>query len=229
MTPRLRTTGRLLCARPLLLLALLLGPAASGSCAYAAEPAPTRPPASDETQAGSDPGEGRTPPGRPESKPPDHDRPEKPPDADHPRQEHHDAGTPAAEPSKNATAAPSGSASPGRPNASPGKTTASPTRPSGSASAAAPKRPQHTAAPPRPATAPAAVPPEQTEARDYPDDDEVQSAAPPSGATVGTARRAPRQTVAEPATPVVGVLPLGSGLVLVGLGVGFLALRLRRT
>ncbi|MEU6661577.1 hypothetical protein [Streptomyces sp. NPDC046821] len=43
-----------------------------------------------------------------------------------------------------------------------------------------------------------------------------------------TAARTPSHAVADPAIPAVGVLPLGAGLVLVGLGLCFLALRLRR-
>ncbi|MER5178683.1 hypothetical protein ABT009_09980 [Streptomyces sp. NPDC002896] len=38
----------------------------------------------------------------------------------------------------------------------------------------------------------------------------------------------PRGQAAGPTGPVLGVLPLGTGLVLVGLGLAFLALRLRR-
>jgi hypothetical protein len=57
----------------------------------------------------------------------------------------------------------------------------------------------------------------------------VRPSVRPTGVPVDNADRTPRQTVAEPVIPGVGVLPLGSGLVLVGLGVGFLALRLRRT
>ncbi|OAH14925.1 hypothetical protein STSP_17620 [Streptomyces jeddahensis] len=38
----------------------------------------------------------------------------------------------------------------------------------------------------------------------------------------------PDRQAAGPAGPVLGVLPLGAGLVLVGLGLAFLALRLRR-
>ncbi|MFF2504276.1 hypothetical protein ACFVTY_12995 [Streptomyces sp. NPDC058067] len=240
MTPRLRTTGRPLCPRPLfclralLFLALLLGPAATGSYAYAAEPAPTHP-AADESRAGSDSGEGRTPPGRTDSEPPDRphhpdrphdpDRPHHPAKtrpAEHPRGEH-----PGREPSRTTgTADPSatGAASAGTSPAGTGTPTASPGGHSGSASATAPKRPRTPAASPsRTHSAHAVVPP-----GDFPDDQEVRP-APPSGAPVDTAGHTPRQAVAEPAVPVVGVLPLGSGLVLVGLGVAFLALRLRRT
>ncbi|MGW0907295.1 hypothetical protein [Streptomyces sp. NPDC002853] len=37
-----------------------------------------------------------------------------------------------------------------------------------------------------------------------------------------------RRTAAEPVVPALRVLPLGSGLVLIGLGLGFFAVRLRR-
>lgn len=37
-----------------------------------------------------------------------------------------------------------------------------------------------------------------------------------------------RRTAAEPVVPTLSVLPLGSGLVLIGLGLGFFAVRLRR-
>ncbi|PJN08456.1 hypothetical protein CG723_29220 [Streptomyces sp. CB01635] len=74
------------------------------------------------------------------------------------------------------------------------------------------------------------MPPEEPQAReDGSDEQQVQPSARPTGVPVDTAARTPRPTVAEPVVPGVGVLPLGSGLVLVGLGVGFLALRLRRT
>ncbi|MGW5734664.1 MULTISPECIES: hypothetical protein [Streptomyces] len=43
-----------------------------------------------------------------------------------------------------------------------------------------------------------------------------------------TASDATRRTAARPALPGLSVLPLGSGLVLVGLGVAFFAVRLRR-
>ncbi|MEU5955880.1 hypothetical protein [Streptomyces sp. NPDC047525] len=43
-----------------------------------------------------------------------------------------------------------------------------------------------------------------------------------------TASDATRRTATEPALPGLRVLPLGSGLVLIGLGLGFFAVRLRR-
>ncbi|MFF1693471.1 hypothetical protein ACFVXC_07600 [Streptomyces sp. NPDC058257] len=43
-----------------------------------------------------------------------------------------------------------------------------------------------------------------------------------------TASDATRRTAAGPAVPGLRVLPLGSGLVLIGLGLAFLAVRLRR-
>ncbi|GGV50147.1 hypothetical protein GCM10010277_44740 [Streptomyces longisporoflavus] len=46
----------------------------------------------------------------------------------------------------------------------------------------------------------------------------------PTTKTTGAAREA----AAEPVFPGLRVLPLGSGLVLIGLGLGFLAVRLRR-
>ncbi|WP_367043783.1 hypothetical protein [Streptomyces sp. Je 1-332] len=52
-------------------------------------------------------------------------------------------------------------------------------------------------------------------------------AVPPLGETT-TASDATRRTAAEPALPGLRVLPLGSGLVLIGLGLGFFAVRLRR-
>ncbi|MFE5027699.1 hypothetical protein ACFRAO_31305 [Streptomyces sp. NPDC056656] len=269
MTPRLRTTGRPLLLPPsplwrLLFLALLLGPATSGTYAYAAEPAPTRAPTSapapapasaDETQAGSHPGKGRTPPGRAESKPPAHDRPEQKPPRGRPSGEHSAAEPSAAKSSAPDTEKPSASASPRRPSAShanpktsPAK--ASPADPSrkghsrkghsagkshsASASAAVtPKRSRPPSADPprsRPAHASILVPPEEPQDReDGSDEQQVQPSARPTDVPVDTAGRTPRPTVAEPVIPGVGVLPLGSGLVLVGLGVGFLALRLRRT
>lgn len=51
-------------------------------------------------------------------------------------------------------------------------------------------------------------------------------AQPPGKAT--TASDAPRRTATEPAVPGLRVLPLGSGLVLIGLGLAFFAARLRR-
>ncbi|TGB07635.1 hypothetical protein [Streptomyces sp. MZ04] len=46
-------------------------------------------------------------------------------------------------------------------------------------------------------------------------------------ATKTTASDATRRTAAEPVVPGLSVLPLGSGLVLIGLGLGFFAVRLR--
>ncbi|MEV8020685.1 hypothetical protein AB0O76_31020 [Streptomyces sp. NPDC086554] len=46
-------------------------------------------------------------------------------------------------------------------------------------------------------------------------------------ATKNTAADATRRTAAEPVVPGLSVLPLGSGLVLIGLGLGFFAVRLR--
>lgn len=66
-------------------------------------------------------------------------------------------------------------------------------------------------------------PPEQVANPTPPPTPAVQ---PPGQAT--TASDATRRTAAEPAVPVLRVLPLGSGLVLIGLGVGFFAVRLRR-
>ncbi|MGW7078862.1 hypothetical protein [Streptomyces sp. NPDC054866] len=43
-----------------------------------------------------------------------------------------------------------------------------------------------------------------------------------------TASDTTRRTAAEPVLPGLRVLPLGSGLVLIGLGLGFFAVRLRR-
>lgn len=247
MTPRLRTTSRPL-PLPLLLwpplfLALLFGPATTGTYAYAAEPSPTRAPASadDEAQAGSHPGEGRTPPGRAESKPPDHDRPKESPPKHPPR---HAPST--AEPSARDTGKPSASASPGKPSASRARPKASSAEASrkghsvrkihsASASAAAdpPKRSHAPSADPsRTRSAHAAIPvsPEEPQAwEEDPAEQQVQPSARPTSTPADNAGRTPRQTVAEPVIPGVGVLPLGSGLVLVGLGVGFLALRLRRT
>lgn len=257
MTPRLRTTGRPLLLPPppsllpplwpLLFLALLLGPAATGTYAYAAEPSPTRAPASadDEPQAGSHPGEGGTPPGRAESKPSGHDRPKEPPPKHPPR---HEPST--AAPSAPDTGKPSASASPRRPNASDARPKASSADPSrkdhsareshsasAPADADAPKRSHAPSADPsRTRSAHAAIPvfPEEPPAwEEDPDEQQVQPSVRPSvrptGVPEDNADRTPRQTVAEPVIPGVGVLPLGSGLVLVGLGVGFLALRLRRT
>ncbi|MGW6139128.1 hypothetical protein ACWFRM_10160 [Streptomyces sp. NPDC055144] len=251
MTPRLRTTGRPLprplppLLWPLLFLALLLGPATTGTYAYAAEPSPTRAPASadDEPQAGSHPGEGRTPPGRAESAPPDHDRHKEPPPTDRPRHK-----PSAAETSAPHTEKPSASASPKRPSESharPKASSAAPSRKghaarkshsasaSASAAADAPKRSHAPSAdPPRTRPAHAAIPvsPEEPEVwEEDPAEQQVQPSVRPTGVPVDNADRTPRQTAAEPVIPGVGVLPLGSGLVLVGLGVGFLALRLRRT
>ncbi|MFF1393072.1 hypothetical protein ACFVZD_04510 [Streptomyces sp. NPDC058287] len=247
MTPRLRTTGRPLpplppLLWPLLFLALLSGPAVTGTSAYAAEPPPTRAPASadDEPQAGSHPGEGRTPPGRAESKPPDHDRPKEPPPKHPPRHE------PSTAEASAPTGKPSASASPKRPNASPARPKASSAAPSrkghsvskshsASASAAgdAPKRSHAPSAEPsrtRSAHAEIPVSPEEPQAwEEDPAEQQAQPSARPTGTPADNAGRTPRQTAAEPVIPGVGVLPLGSGLVLVGLGVGFLALRLRRT
>ncbi|MFE4253128.1 hypothetical protein ACFRU3_27170 [Streptomyces sp. NPDC056910] len=248
MTPRLRTTGRPLpLLWPLLFLALLSGAATTGTYAYAAEPSPTRAPASadDEAQAGSRPGEGRTPPGRAESKPPDRDRPKETPPTQRPRRK-----PSAAAPSAPDTEKPSASASPGRPSAShahPKVSSADPSadpsrkghsaRKSHSASASAasdpPKRsPAPSADPSRTRSAQAAIPvsPEEPQAwEEDPDEQQVQPSVRPTDVPVDNVGRTPPQTVAEPVIPGVGVLPLGSGLVLVGLGVGFLALRLRRT
>ncbi|RFC73314.1 hypothetical protein [Streptomyces sp. AcE210] len=245
MTPRLRTTGRPLppLLRPLLILALLSGPAVTGPSAHAAEPPPTRAPASadDEPQAGSHPGEGRTPPGRAESKPPDHDRPKEPPPKHPPR---HEPSTAAA--SAPDTGKPSASASPRRPSASPARPKASSADPSrkgysarkshsasASGAADAPKRSHAPSADPsrtRSAHAAIPMPPEEPQAwEEDPAEQQVQPSARPTSTPADNAGRTPRQTVAEPVIPGVGVLPLGSGLILVGLGVGFLALRLRRT
>lgn len=49
---------------------------------------------------------------------------------------------------------------------------------------------------------------------------------PPGQAT--TASDVTRRTAAEPVVPAPRVLPLGSGLVLIGLGLGFFAVRMRR-
>ncbi|MGW7073282.1 hypothetical protein ACWGII_35990 [Streptomyces sp. NPDC054855] len=43
-----------------------------------------------------------------------------------------------------------------------------------------------------------------------------------------TASDVSRRTATEPVVPALRVLPLGSGLVLIGLGLGFFAVRLRR-
>ncbi|MFD0027549.1 hypothetical protein ACFVJK_04695 [Streptomyces sp. NPDC127172] len=253
MTPRLRTTGRPLplppLLWPLLFLALLSGAATTGTYAYATEPSPTRAPASadGEAKAGSRPGEGRTPPGRAESKPPVHGRPEETPPTHRPRRK-----PSAAVPSAPDTEKPSASASPGRPSASPAHpkapfaapSTASSrkghsARKSHSASASAasdvPKRshaPSASAEPSRTRSAHAAipVPPEEPQAwEEDPDEQQVQPSVRPTDVPADNVGRTPQQAVAEPVIPGVGVLPLGSGLVLVGLGVGFLALRLRRT
>ncbi|MFE2992185.1 hypothetical protein [Streptomyces sp. NPDC059262] len=259
MTPRLRTTSRPLplplpsMLWPLLFLALLSGPATTGSYAYAAEPSPTRAPASadDEAQAGSRPGEGRTPPGRAESKSPDHDRPKESPPTHRPLHE-----PSAAEPSAPDTKKPSASASasPKRPSASrahPKASSADPSRKGQSvrkghstststsvsapapASEDAPKRSRAPSADPsrtRSAHAAIPVPPEDPQSwEEDPDEQQVQPSVRPTGIPADNADRTPRRTVAEPVIPGVGILPLGSGLVLVGLGVGFLALRLRRT
>lgn len=263
MTPRLRTTttSRPLplplplppMLWPLLVLALLSGPATTGGYAYAAEPSPTRAPASadDEAQAGSLPGEGRTPPGRAGSKSPDRDRPEESPPTHRPSHEPSAAG-----PSALATKKPSASASasPKRPSASrahPKAASADPSRKgqsvrkshststftstsvSASASEDAPKRSHAPSADPsrtRSADAAIPVPPEDPQSwEEDPDEQQVQPSVRPTGIPADNADRTPRQTAAEPVIPGVGILPLGSGLVLVGLGVGFLALRLRRT
>ncbi|MFD5119636.1 hypothetical protein [Streptomyces sp. NPDC058385] len=252
MTPRLRTTtSRPLplppMLWPLLFLALLSGPATTGSYAYAAEPSPTRAPASadDEAQAGSLPGEGRTPPGRAESKPPDH-RPKESPPTHRPRHEPSAAG-PSAPDTENPSA--SASASPKRPSASrahPKASSAAPSRKGQSvrkshsastsvAASASEEAPQRSYAPPadpsRTRSAPAAipVPPEDPQSwEEEPDEQQVQPSVRPTRIPADNADRTPRQNVAEPVIPGVGILPLGSGLVLVGLGVGFLALRLRR-
>ncbi|MEV6698413.1 hypothetical protein AB0M68_14715 [Streptomyces sp. NPDC051453] len=258
MSPRLRTTtSRPLplppMLWPLLFLALLSGPATTGSYAYAAEPSPTRTPASadDEAQAGSRPAEGRTPPGRAGSKSPDHDRPEESPPTHRPSHE-----PSAAEPSAPATKKPSASASasPKRPSASrahPKAASADPSRKgqsvrkshststsvsasvTASASEDAPKR-FHAPSPDpsltRSADAAIPLPAEDPQSwEEDPDEQQVQPSVRPTGIPADNADRTPRQTVAEPVIPGVGILPLGSGLVLVGLGVGFLALRLRRT
>ncbi|MFE6956672.1 hypothetical protein [Streptomyces sp. NPDC057696] len=249
MTPRLRTTGRPLplppLLWPLLFLAVLSVLAITGTSAYAAEPSPTRAPASadDEPQAGSHPGEGRTPPGRAESKPPDRDRPKETPPKHPPRPE-----PSTAEPSAPDTGKSSASASPRRPSASPARPKASSAAPSrkghsagkshsasesAAADADAPKRSRAPSADPsRTRSAHAAIPVSPEEPRAWEEDpveQQVQPSARPTGTPADNAGRTPRQTAAEPVIPGVGVLPLGSGLVLVGLGVGFLALRLRRT
>ncbi|MFD7179100.1 hypothetical protein ACFV90_03640 [Streptomyces sp. NPDC059904] len=264
MTPRLctTTTSRPLplppMLWPLLCLALLSGPATTGSYAYAAEPSPTRAPASadDEAQAGGRPGEGRTPPGRAESKSPDHDRPEESPPTHRPSHAPSAAG-----PSAPATKKPSASASatPRRPSASrahPKAASADPSRKgqsvrkshstsastststsvSVSASEDADTETERSHAPSpdpsltRSAHAAIPVPPEDPQSwEEDPDEQQVQPPVRPTGIPADNADRTPRQTVAEPVIPGVGILPLGSGLVLVGLGVGFLALRLRRT
>ncbi|MFB7192403.1 hypothetical protein ACWCRC_24490 [Streptomyces sp. NPDC001940] len=254
MTPRLRTTGRPLPSLPpllwpLLFLALISGPALTGTSAYAAEPSPTRASASadDEPQAGSHAGEGRTPPGRAESKPPDHDRPKEPPPKHTPRHEPSTAASSAPD-----TGKPSASASPKRPNASharPKASSAASSRKghsaskshsasskshsaSESAAADAPKRSHAPSADPsrtRSAHAEIPVAPEEPQAwEEDPAEQQARPSARPTGTPADNAGRTPQQT-AEPVIPGVGVLPLGSGLVLVGLGIGFLALRLRRT
>ncbi|MFE6900912.1 hypothetical protein ACFVFJ_29250 [Streptomyces sp. NPDC057717] len=261
MTPRLRTTGRPLplppLLWPLLFLALLSGAATTGTYAYAAEPSPspspTRAPASadDEAPAGSRPGEGRTPPGRAESKPPDRDRPKETPPTQRPRRKPSAAAPSAPDTEK---PKPLASASPGRPSgshahpkvssaASSAASSADPSRKghsarkshSASASTASdpPKRSRAPSADPsRTRSAQAAIPvsPEEPQVwEEDPDEQQVQPSVRPTDVPVDNVGRTPPQTVAEPVIPGVGILPLGSGLVLVGLGVGFLALRLRRT
>lgn len=54
----------------------------------------------------------------------------------------------------------------------------------------------------------------------------VQPVRPPGQST--TASDITRRTAAQPAVPGLRVLPLGSGLVLIGLGLGSFAVRLRR-
>ncbi|MFD4714305.1 hypothetical protein ACFWN5_32185 [Streptomyces sp. NPDC058430] len=265
MTPRLRTTtSRPLplppMLWPLLCLALLSGPATTGSYAYAAEPSPTRAPASadDEAQAGSRPGEGRTPPGRAESKSPDHDRPEESPPTHRPSHAPSAAGPSAPATKKpSASASASASATPKRPSASrahPKAASADPSRKgqsvrkshstsaststsvsvSASEDADTETERSHTPSPDpsltRSAHAAIPVPPEDPQSwEEDPDEQQVQPPVRPTGIPADNADRTPRQTVAAPVIPGVGILPLGSGLVLVGLGVGFLALRLRRT
>ncbi|MFA3837334.1 hypothetical protein [Streptomyces aureus] len=251
MTPRLRTTGRPLplppLLWPLLFLALLSG--AATTYAYAAEPSPspTRAPASadDEAPAGSRPGEGRTPPGRAESKPPDRDRPKETPPTQRPRRKP-SAAAPSAPDTEKPSASASlrlPSASHAHPKVSSAVSSADPSRKvhsarkshSASASAASdpPKRSRAPSADPsRTRSAQAAIPvsPEEPQAwEEDPDEQQVQPSVRPTDVPVDNVGRTPPQTVAEPVIPGVGILPLGSGLVLVGLGVGFLALRLRRT
>ncbi|MGB8945289.1 MAG: hypothetical protein WCD21_34415, partial [Streptomyces sp.] len=54
----------------------------------------------------------------------------------------------------------------------------------------------------------------------------VRPVRPPGQST--TASDITRRTAAQPAVPGLRVLPLGSGLVLIGLGLGSFAVRLRR-
>ncbi|MFB7993605.1 hypothetical protein ACFC4G_12380 [Streptomyces sp. NPDC056002] len=263
MTPRLRTTGRPPLPMPpllwpLLCLALLSGPALTGTHAYAAEPSPPHAPASadDEARAGSRPSEGRTPPGRAESGPPGraesgppgHSSPKATPSTHLPRHEPSAARSSAPD-----TAKPSASVSPRKPSKSqahPKASSAAPSRkghsapkshftptptPASASAPAAVKTPKRSrapsAAPSRTRSAQVAIPvvPEEPPGwEEDPEEQQVQPSVRPTSAPVDNADRTPRQTGAEPVIPGVGVLPLGSGLVLVGLGVGFLALRLRR-
>lgn len=83
---------------------------------------------------------------------------------------------------------------------------------------------------PAPTSATASVPPytplQRPPATTPPPPVPPPAAKPPGKAT--TASDTTRRTAAEPAVPTLRVLPLGSGLVLIGLGLAFFAVRLRR-
>ncbi|MEU5999800.1 hypothetical protein ABZ837_18465 [Streptomyces sp. NPDC047197] len=81
--------------------------------------------------------------------------------------------------------------------------------------------------PPPPPPPPPASPSASVPARSTPKPPPVELAD-RQPATRTTASHATRRTASEPAVPGLRVLPLGSGLVLIGLGVAFFAVRLRR-
>ena len=79
--------------------------------------------------------------------------------------------------------------------------------------------------PPPPPSSPVSVPAHKP--KPPPAEQADQQADEQSGTTT-TASDATRRTAAGPAVPGLRVLPLGSGLVLIGLGLAFFAVRLRR-
>lgn len=83
---------------------------------------------------------------------------------------------------------------------------------------------------PAPTSATASVPP-YTPPQRPPASTPPATTPPPVAKPPGKATKASdttRRTATEPAVPALRVLPLGSGLVLIGLGLAFFAVRLRR-